>query len=166
MLLYAGEAAAATRLLDAELAEFNASACARGVYYRLTLTYLVGRCCLAQAKEDARSRGALLRRAEGCAQYLMKLPHPHSHALGMLIHAEAALRGGRDEQAHDWLRACAEGSKTHQAPMFACYAERALGVLVGGAAGAEIVCRSDLQLRQEGVRAPERWARFWVDMER
>jgi hypothetical protein len=47
--------------------------------------------------------------------------------------------------------------------MFSHYATRALGTLLGGDEGQELIAKADAELTNEGVRAPERWTRIWVD---
>jgi serine/threonine protein kinase len=165
-LLYRGDGLAALEYVDAEYCRFDASACSRGRFYVTTLQYLLGRSCLAAAKSDARMRPSLIRRAEHLGKATLRSGQPFATALGLLVLAECAWRSGDELRAQELLISCMQGVESHQAPMFACYARRSLGLLRGGDEGPALVRAADETLKTEGVVNARAWTRIWIDFER
>ena len=124
------------------------------------------RTALAAAREDRRRRDQLVSHAARAAKAILDPHRPHTTALHLLLQAQIANLRGNDEQARRALSQCAEGAARHQSPMLACYAQRSLGVLLGGSQGDQLKRSAERRLLQEGVRDPARWTRIWVDMTR
>jgi hypothetical protein len=160
--LYLNEGRSAVEYMERELPRFNASACARGRFFATTMRYLHARSCLAAATPDASDRRALISQAEQNAIAIRKTRLPHAQALSLLLLAEVAWKTGRPMHARDLLTTCVDKESEHQASMFASYAQRSLGRLLGGDEGADLVQKADGRLRQEGIQVPAHWARIWI----
>jgi hypothetical protein len=161
-LLYSGEYEQAHRHMQDQLARFNASSMARGRFYRATLTWLAARCGMAARPGDRE----ILRAAERNARELLATRQPHGEALGLLHLADVQQRRGNFDAAIEQLESCAWRGADLHAPMLALYAQRTLGKLIGGDRGRALIEGCDARLRAEGVLAPEKWARIWIDSAR
>ena len=164
-LLYSNEGAAALRYLHSEASVFKASASSRGRLYANTMRFGIARCHLAGAKVEKDDRAAHLRQAARIGGHLIKSSQPHARAYGLLVLAETAWRRGNSVRASQLLTTCMTGVNSHQSPMFACYAQRALGQLQGGDEGAALIQLADTHLQAEGVRSPQNWTRTWIDLD-
>jgi hypothetical protein len=83
-----------------------------------------------------------------------------------MVLAECAWRSSDELRAQELLSSCMQGVDSHQAPMFACYARRGLGLLRGGDEGQALVRSADETLKAEGIVNTPHWTRIYVDFER
>jgi hypothetical protein len=159
VLLYCGQYAEAHRHMQDQWARFVTSPMARGQFYRASLQSLLARAAMAALKDDR----AVLRTAEQHARTLVSMRQPHAEALGVLHLADVCQRRGDLNGAVRHLEDLAGRGRQLHAPMLGLYAQRALGKLIGGDRGRELVAACDAKLRAEGVLAPEKWARVWIE---
>jgi serine/threonine protein kinase len=164
-LLYRGDGRGALEYVDAEYRRFEASACSRGRFYVSTFKFLLARSCLAAAKSDLHARSSLIRRAEQLGRAILRSGQPFARGLGLMVLAESAWRSGDELQAQELLSSCLQGVESHQAPMFACYARRSLGLLRGGDEGRALLRSADEALKAEGIVNTSHWTRIYLDFE-
>jgi serine/threonine protein kinase len=162
--LYMGDGAAALARIEQEMPRFEKCALSRGRFLAATNAFLLARSCLMLAGDQPARASSLINRAATIGKQLLRNGLPHARATGLLVLAEAAYRLGQRSRAQEHLRACIDGTAQHQAPMFAAYARRALGVVMGGPEGAALIEATDAALRAEGITNPERWTRMWISL--
>ena len=157
--------AQALEYCQAQLPRFRRSGYARGHFFIATMKFLEGRSALSAACNGGSGGSAreLLHRARRNGMWLMALQHPLAQGLGSLLMGEVEWRLGKDTEARQWLKRCAEGTQQHRARLFSLYAGRSLGLVEGGESGDSRVAEADTELRAEGIVNPASWSRIWVD---
>jgi eukaryotic-like serine/threonine-protein kinase len=161
-LMYAGDFAAARAHIALALRQFQGSRLSRCKRYLQVLLHQFVR-AEARACRGKASRADLERMMSGVNR-VQALGTPQSRAAVSLLLAEVGAARGDWELVRQHLEACANGVADHQTAMFASYAKRSLGLLLGGDAGASMVSEVDVALRADGVLEPAALARVFVDV--
>jgi hypothetical protein len=161
-LMYSGDFAAARPHIALALKQFQDSRLARCKRYAQVLLHQFV-CAEARACRGKASRADLTRMMIG-VHAVQALRTPQSRAAVSLLLAEVSAVRGDWELVRQHLEACAYGVSDHQTAMFASYAKRSLGVLLGGDIGAGMVSEVDLALRADGILEPASLARIFVDI--
>jgi hypothetical protein len=129
----------------------------------LDALHLRGRSLVATAARDATRRPVLLDRALADARRIERLGEAWAMPTAPLLRASvAAIRGDR-AMAATLLRTAADGLDRVQMPLWATAARHRLGALwtldaATRAAGASLVAEAEASMREQGVRAPGRFA--------
>jgi serine/threonine protein kinase len=100
---------------------------------------------------------APLSAAEKATHALERTKRTDALCLSLLGRASIARLQQNDDGAHRCLLRAIDVGRRHQTGLLAIYAERNLGVLLGGAQGTKLVDEADAKLRGQSVRNPERW---------
>jgi hypothetical protein len=156
-LLYSGDAEAAHVHLLHALKRFNASPLSRAWLFRCILGCMSALAALRAGAPAARRYAERVARSFGTHE-----SHAAMHAY--LLRAQSAASVGDWEGTRVQLEQCVERGEQYQSPMFALYAQRALGQVLGGDEGAALIAATDAELRAHAVSAPERWSRIWIDV--
>jgi hypothetical protein len=158
--LYDGTGPAAYRRIEQGWQRRMASPLARLAFVRAGLLHPHGLAALTACRSGMLDR-RLVRAAARDARELRAMGMPWTSALARSLDAGAALvtgaPDGREllERAHAELAAA--GMVTHAAVV-----RRRLGELTGGDQGARVIAEVDALLANQGIRAPERFARFYM----
>jgi serine/threonine protein kinase len=120
--------------------------------------WLEGRLALAVAEMSPAQRPVLIARALRSAKRLARLKMPYSTVWADLLRAGAAYLGGHPGDATEHLRAVIKAAETTHLESCGAAAQLALGGLVRGDAGVELMTAGRPRLAREGVRDAEKFA--------
>jgi hypothetical protein len=152
LALYRGDARAARRVIDADLARAQKSLVLKIRLVRIELVHLRGRVAVALAAQTSGSeREGLLRECRGLVRELRRAPDPIAGCFAQVLSASIErVAGDREAAAESLSRAAANLDELDTALIAA-----ACRVQLGDPAG-------EAELRERGVRAPRRLAGLLV----
>ncbi len=155
--LYQGRGAAAHERSERAWPDIRASLLPRIQHVKVDVLHLRGRGALAAAV-DAADPVPLLHAAEAFARRLDREKVAWGRVAAGTIRAGAACLKGDTSAAVNGLRATIAQAEAHQIGLFAASARRALGRLLGGDEGRELIARADADMTAQGIRDPARMA--------
>jgi eukaryotic-like serine/threonine-protein kinase len=158
--LYAGDPAAAWRLLGPELGLVRSSALVRSQLLRVELGLLRARCAVAMAAAGAPHGPRLLRQAARQARAVEREGLPWGDTLALLIRAACA--AGRRDQARAIALLDQAGRALERGDMslLAAAARRQQGMLMDSQAGQQLMREADAAMSARGVARPAAVARM------
>ena len=151
--LYVGDAASASRRLEAQWPALKRSLLTRIQVLRIEVVQLRGRVALAMA-----TRGVDVKRHRSAADAKrlederMAWAEPHAS----LLRSSIAAAKGDDRAAVRCARAALRGDERADMGLYAATARRRLGELVGGDEGRALEKASAAWMTEQGIRRPER----------
>jgi eukaryotic-like serine/threonine-protein kinase len=157
--VYRGDPASAWRRIEAAWKFLERSLLLRMQFARIEGAFLRGRVALALAA--AGGPASLLGDVEIQVNWLRGERVAWADALASFLTALAAVQRGAATAA-DQLAAAATACETSDMALLAVAARRRRGQLIAGTAGASAVDAADAWMRNESIRAPDRFARLWA----
>ncbi len=154
--LYEGEADAAYELVRGALPQYRRTLLWKCQLVRVDVQYLKARLLLACSERNAHSH-AMIREAEHIARALEKENMPWTATLAALLRGRIAIQRRDNLHAVDELRQAVDFAQSAHLGLHAVVASRALGQVLGGAAGHHAVRETDKWLEAQGVVNPERF---------
>ena len=155
--LYAGEPGPALETVHGWWSALEASQILRISLVRYECWHLRARLAIAAALEGGGARGALWKRARRDAARVARADEPGVVAKGELGLAAIDHADGNAERAVERLRRAIAGFEGAEMASFAAVARAALGRVLGGDEGAELIAGARAWLRGQTVVDPDRW---------
>jgi serine/threonine protein kinase len=155
--LHEGHAARARELVGALENKLSRSFARHAAPVRAYVEYLRVWADLAHAAElpPGAERTRLLDRAAASLKFFRSIVAVSAIWLAPLEPALEVLRGRSPSAVRLLREVVADGAMAERLPVYNVYARRALGTLLGGDEGAELVAAADSFLRERGVKDPE-----------
>jgi len=152
--LYESDGAAAFQRMATTWKEIDGSHLLRIQAVRAECLWLRGTAAVASA------RGAVdrLAIADACAKRLANIDSPYASVIGAQLHAAIHLRRGRKEAAIDALRGTIVAAERSEMAAHGAVARLRLGLVLGDAAGQEMIATAEAWMRDQGVVSPRAFA--------
>jgi eukaryotic-like serine/threonine-protein kinase len=156
--LYAGDPAAALRMVNEKWSDLEGSLLLMVQLTRLEATHLRARCSLALARARPSDRRALCRAVEQDAQRIQKERMPWSDPWAVLLRAGVAATQGDAPQAALLLGEAAAGLDAGHMALYAAAARWQRGRLVGGEEGRALVSEAERWMAEQSIANKARMA--------
>jgi hypothetical protein len=162
--LYAGDGTRAYAIFEQQQRAFARSFLTQSQFVREFTRYVRGCAAVATAVESREEsvRLARIKEARKLARQLRRARTPWTAPLASLLRAASA-NASRDKRgAIEALRVAVDEARAADMAMFASVARHRLGTLMGGEEGQRLCAQAEDEMKTEGVRVPDRYAKSYV----
>jgi hypothetical protein len=159
--VYAGNPAEALQTLEEAWPQLKKHQLLRALGFRFQVLWIRARAAIAAAA-TAQEPAHLLRLARRDAEALSREGVPWLDSLSNTIHAALLNGEGKGEQAVELLRKSTRDFEQRQLAGLAAASKWALGSLLPGSEGTELIASAEEWLKTEGIVNPLRWTQMLV----
>jgi serine/threonine protein kinase len=161
LLLYRGDIAGASNLVQSVWPLFAKSMLLRLQMIRIEMHEIYARCMLALAA-TSRNFQPLLHRAERDVRRLEREKRPWASAYARFLQAGIALRRGQRSRSCELLRESASRFDACDMRLNAVVARRCLGEMIGGPEGKALLAQAGAWMNAQGIQDPVRWTAMYA----
>jgi hypothetical protein len=162
--LYAGNGTRAYAIFERQQRAFARSLLTQSQFVREFTRYVRGCAAVAAAVEsrEERVRLARIKEARKLVRQLRRARTSWTAPLASVLRAASADASGDTGGAIEALRVAIDEAQAADMAMFASVARYRLGILMGGEEGQRLRAQAEDEMKAEGVRAPDRYAKSYV----